>query len=164
MDSRTITYIFYGIYFAMFFITVFGIFYCYSKITMYREIRFFIDGYLKVKQMKNENKKMELFMAMDSKLAEQEVDEYIKKHVNEYVLENFIVKKIEYIKKPDIELMVKKLDREIMLHISELYVFYIKVVYNINDENDLLVYIDKKVKEHVLDLVTQYNKTETPIA
>jgi hypothetical protein len=56
------------------------------------------------------------------------------------------------------ELMVKKLTKTIMLELSELYIFYIKIQRDISDEMDILKYINKKVKEHVLEFVTEYNK------
>lgn len=126
--------------------------------------RFFknISRYLNNKnileEMQIKNKQYELFMHMDPKLAEEEIDNLIKKYINEYVLSNFIVNKINYIKKPQVDQMIKTLDKVLILEISELYIFYIKTLTNIRNEDDLLNYIDKKVKEHVLEFVTEFNK------
>lgn len=107
-----------------------------------------------------ENEKIGLFMQTDIKATKDILDDYFKDQISKYTLENIIIKKIEFIKKPDIELMIKMLDRNIMLHIPEIYIYYIKLLWNVQDEHDLLVYIDMKVKEHVLDFVTSYNQQD----
>ena len=110
------------------------------------------------KTLELENKKIELFMQMDPKMAESEIDELVKKYLNDYIIKNFLISNIDYIKKNEIDKMVKELDRNIVREISELYIFYIKILTNITDEEDLIKYIDKKVKEHVLEFVTEFNR------
>ena len=60
----------------------------------------------------------------------------------------------------DSKTIAKYLDKKISLEISDLYIFYIKILVSIQDDNDLLAYIDRKVKQHVLEFVTDYNKTK----
>lgn len=114
--------------------------------------------YLDLKRIDFENDKMELLLKIEPKNAEKEIDEYIKNKLNEYIVKNILINKIEFIRKEQIDKMVRELDKEIILNISELYIFYIKLLTNIKDENDLLIFIDSKVKDHVLQFVTEYNK------
>lgn len=114
--------------------------------------------YLELKRMNFENTKMDLFVKLDPKKAEEEIDEYIQNKLNEYFVKKLLINKVEYIRKEQVDQMVKDLDKEIMLNISELYIFYIKLLTNIRNDNDLLIFIDSKVKDHVLQFVTEYNK------
>lgn len=103
----------------------------------------------------------ELFMQIDVELIEKEIDKMIIKYVNDYSLKKFILQNVDYIRKPDINIMRKEIKMTITLEISELYIFYIKMLTSINNDEDLLKYIDKKVDEHVLLFVTDYNKQPT---
>lgn len=112
----------------------------------------------KLEELKIKNEQYSLFMKMDPKLIENEIDELVKKYLNEYYLNNIFSNNIDFIRRDQIDLMVRELTKNITSEISELYLFYIKCLTNIGNDDDLLKYIYKKVKEHVLDFVTEYNK------
>ena len=112
--------------------------------------------YIKEKELQNNT--YDLFMKVDVKQAEEALDEYIEKMLNEYVLDNIITKNIQYIKKADIHKMVKEITKSIVRDMSELYVFYCKLLSGIGSEDDLINFIFKKVSEHVLIFVTDFNK------
>lgn len=110
-----------------------------------------------LKRLEIENKKVELQMRMDPKLAEKEVEDLVKNYVSQYGFANFISKQIPFIRDQQVNEMIRYLDKQIMLEISELYIFYIKCITNIEDENDLLIFVDRKVKDQVLEFVTNFN-------
>lgn len=110
-----------------------------------------------LKRLEIENKKVELQMRMDPKLAEKEVEDLVKNYVSQYGFVNFISKQIPFIRDQQVNEMIRYLDKQIMLEISELYIFYIKCITNIEDENDLLIFVDRKVKDQVLEFVTNFN-------
>lgn len=112
----------------------------------------------RLKELEIKNNQYLLFMQMDPKLIENEIDELIKKYLNDYYLNNIFSSNIDFIRREQIDIMVKQLVKNIIEDISELYLFYIKCLTNIRNDDDLLKYIYKKVKEHVLDFVTEYNK------
>lgn len=120
-----------------------------------------IFGYLnqkqKIKTEEVKNNQYNLFMQIDVELVEGEIDKLIKKYLNEYVLYEIIMNNIDYVRKDKVEEMIRYLDKKIMIEISELYIFYIKLLRNINNDEDLLEYVNKKVKEHVLNFVTDFN-------
>lgn len=107
----------------------------------------------------NRLREYDLYMNFDPELAEKEIDKLIDKYLNKYVLENVIVKKIDYLQEPQVNIMISTLTHDICLDITELYIFYIKNICNINDDNDLIKYIRNKVKEHVLDFINDFNNT-----
>lgn len=110
-----------------------------------------------LRRLEIENKKVELQMRMDPKLAEKEVEDLVKNYVSQYGFVNFVSKQIPFIRDQQVNEMIRYLDKQIMLEISELYIFYIKCITNIEDENDLLIFVDKKVKDQVLEFVTNFN-------
>ena len=110
-----------------------------------------------LRRLEIENKKVELQMRMDPKLAEKEIEDLVKNYVSQYGFVNFISKQIPFIRDQQVNEMIRYLDKQIMLEISELYIFYIKCITNIEDENDLLIFVDKKVKDQVLEFVTNFN-------
>lgn len=120
-----------------------------------------VFGYLnqkqKIKTEEVKNNQYNLFMQIDTELVEGEIDKLIKKYLNEYVLYEIIMNNIDYVRKDKVEEMIRYLDKKIMIEISELYIFYIKLLRNINNDEDLLEYVNKKVKEHVLNFVTDFN-------
>ena len=120
-----------------------------------------IFGYLnqkqKIKTEEIKNNQYNLFMQIDAELVEGEIDKLIKKYLNEYVLYEIIMNNIDYVRKDKVEEMIRYLDKKIMIEIYELYIFYIKLLRNINNDEDLLEYVNKKVKEHVLNFVTDFN-------
>ena len=110
-----------------------------------------------LRRLEIQNKKCELQMRMDPKLAEKEIEDLAKDYLNQYALVNFITKQIPFIREQEVNEMIRYLDKQILLEISELYIFYIRCIVNINDEDDLLAFIDRKVKEQVLEFVTNFN-------
>lgn len=117
-----------------------------------------IDKKNKLKEMEIKNNQYSLFVNLDPKLIEEEIDNLIDKYINIYYINYMIPNNIDYLRKDYIEKMVKELTKQIIMDISELYVFYIKCLVSIKSDQDLLTYIHKKVKEHVLTFVTDYNK------
>lgn len=114
--------------------------------------------YCKLKQIDQDINKTKLYMDIDPKAAEKEIDDLVSNYVKEYAFEKFIINRVDFIKKSDIEKMVSNVFKKIVIEISDVYIFYIKTIVNIKDEEDLAIYIRKKTKEHVLGYVTQYNK------
>lgn len=117
-----------------------------------------IDKKNKLKEMEIKNNQYSLFSNLEPKLIEEEIDNLIDKYINIYYINYMIPNNIDYLRKDYIEKMVKELTKQIIMDISELYVFYIKCLTSIKSDQDLLTYIHKKVKEHVLTFVTDYNK------
>ena len=117
-----------------------------------------IDKKNKLKEMEIKNNQYSLFSNLEPKLIEEEIDNLIDKYINIYYINYMIPNNIDYLRKDYIEKMVKELTKQIIMDISELYIFYIKCLVSIKSDQDLLTYIHKKVKEHVLTFVTDYNK------
>ena len=121
-------------------------------------IKPYLDKKNQLRELDLKNKQCELYIQISPQYAEEEINKLVKKYIDTYTLSEIYANNIIYLTHQDIDDMVRKLDKAIMLEISDLYVFYIKLLTNIDDEKDLLVYIDSKVKELVLEFVTEFNK------
>ena len=148
MQNMVFNYVF--ITFIFLYIAGFG-FYVFNGIMKH------LEENRNLRRLEIENKKVELQMRMDPKLAEKEVEDLVKNYVSQYGFVNFVSKQIPFIRDQQVNEMIRYLDKQIMLEISELYIFYIKCITNIEDENDLLIFVDKKVKDQVLEFVTNFN-------
>ena len=107
-----------------------------------------------------ENEKMNLYSTLDINAIDKTIDEIIKKYINKYIIQNVLINGETYIKKDVIEEMVRDITKQFIVDISDLHLFYIKMLTNINTENDLLEFIYKKVCDRTLEIVTEYNKPE----
>ena len=56
--------------------------------------------------------------------------------------------------------MVNVLTHNICIDITELYIFYIKNICNIQTDQDLIKFIRERVKEHVLQFINEFNQTK----
>ena len=66
-----------------------------------------------------------------------------------------------YIKSEEAEKMVNDITKLICIQISELYVFYITMLYSISDDEDLVQYIHNKVENTCIEAITNYNSSMT---
>ena len=105
-----------------------------------------------------ENERMKLLMDVNPKAAREEIEEFVRRYFGEYTLYNFVAPKKLYINKEDGELGIKEISKKIMLNISETYVFYFKLLYYINDQDDLLEKITEIVTEQMLSYMVEYNR------
>ena len=111
-----------------------------------------------IKEKEAENERMKLLMKVDPKLIREEIDNLIQRYFGEYTLYNFVAPKKVYIKKEDGDLAIKEISKKIMLNISETYVFYFKLLYYINDQDDLLEKITELVTEQMLSYMVDFNR------
>ena len=115
-----------------------------------------------LKEIEMKNQKYELLSTISVKAINEHITEYFTNHIQRYITYKFISKKINYIREEDTEILIKDITKLIYLEISELYIFYIKMIYSINTDDDLLKYINSKVKEIALDSITSYNSAMNP--
>jgi hypothetical protein len=56
--------------------------------------------------------------------------------------------------------MIKSVSSTVYLSMSDLYLFYIKMLYEVKTDEDVLGYINRLVKERVLLFITENNKEQ----
>ena len=117
-----------------------------------------IDKIIDNRHIELDNEKYRIYMDISPNTVEEEIDKFIKDKLDQYMLENFIIQDIQFIKADEIEKMIKDLDKIVLLSMSDLYVFYCKLLTNISNEDDLIRFINDKVRNLVLAVVTEFNK------
>ena len=90
-----------------------------------------------IREKEIKNKKYELFKDLDIDIMKQSLDQYFEGYVNRYITYKFLAKKNMYINSEEVEKMVNDLTKLIYLQISELYIFYITMIFT----NIRIIYI-----------------------
>ena len=121
----------------------------------------YLDKKNEIRDKEIKNKKYELFKDIDTDIIKQTLDAYFEGYVNRYITYKFLSKKEMYIKSEEAEKMVNDITKLICIQISELYVFYITMLYSINDDEDLVQYIHNKVENTCIEAITNYNSSMT---
>lgn len=111
----------------------------------------------RIREIESKNKTYELFASIDPEAVQKELDTYFERYVNRYITYKFIANKVIYIKQDDIEKMVSDTTKLIMIEISELYIYYIKLLRSIDNNEDLIQYIYSRVSTITIDTVANYN-------
>ena len=111
----------------------------------------------RIREIESKNKTYELFASIDPEAVQKELDTYFERYVNRYITYKFIANKVIYIKQDDIEKMVSDTTKLIMIEISDLYIYYIKLLRSIDNNEDLIQYIYSRVSTITIDTVANYN-------
>ena len=128
-------------------------------ILVYRLGKFIINIIDEKEKKKAENEKLKLYASIDPKLVKQELILLIKDYTARYMTKNIMVNHIDFIKNDQIDAMVKSIVKDTVLDMSDMYLSYCKLLYNVSDEDDLLKVIYYLTVDVVLDAVTEFNKT-----
>lgn len=109
-------------------------------------------------EIKNiDNDKYKLYSSLDVEKSEEVIVSYFQSYVTDYIKYHYIAQKIIAIPNKDVEVIIKEVTKTIAINLSDLYIFYIKILRNISTDEDLLGYIHDTVTELVITLVSNYN-------
>lgn len=111
-----------------------------------------------IKNKEIENKKFELFLSTSPEQINDELDKYFERYINRYIAFKFISKKATFINQDDTETMILDLTKLVAIEMSEIYIFYMKTIYAIDNQEDLIRYIKNRITALVVDSVSSYNK------
>ena len=113
--------------------------------------------YLETKNKQIEQDKVKLYCNVNPTLVKQELQLFITEYVTRYMTKNVMVNQINFIKNDQIDEMVKSVVKDVVMEMSDLYLDYCKLLYTINDEDDLLKVVYYLTVDIVLDAVTRFN-------
>lgn len=146
---------------------VFNIWICILLTALVIALWYYLIKYLKrsldIKDKIVDNDKYQLFSQIDTKAIKEEINELVEKYVLKYALINFVYPNVNSITNEDGIKCIKEVTKSIILEMSELYVFYFKILYNIQDEDDLLKHINELVEDQVLAYAVEYNNNKRAI-
>lgn len=128
-------------------------------VIFYTGINPIIKRYLTIRNKEVENKKMELYLDISPELMEKEIDRFIDDYVKRYIVYRFMSKKIIYINDEECDKMVKSVTENILIELSELYLFYLRTLTDIPDDDALIRVVNTKVKNKCIEQVLDYNSS-----
>lgn len=102
-------------------------------------------------------KESTVFSALDPKLIKDEIDNLITDYMNDYMLKNIIAEDIQYIDNNLCNDMIRIVTFNIVKDISEMYIWYIKCIYSVNDDEKLIEIINKLVRDKALEKIIDFN-------
>ena len=117
-----------------------------------------LKSFLEIKNKQVENDKMRLFMQMSPDLMEKELDKLLDDYVKRYIIYKFVANKIQFISSEAAETMVKDVTELVLINISDLYVFYLRMISDIKDDESLILQINSRVKNKCIDEVADFNR------
>ena len=126
------------------------------------------DIITKNKQSKeSENNKAEfpvelqkLYSTIDIDAVNTEIDKYIKSYLDDYIIRNVTIQGSEYIKQSDIDIMLREVLFNIVSNISDLYKWYISLLINIDNEDDMIDFIRNRLSLHIIAFTSKFNQTK----
>ena len=140
---------------------------CVTIIILYIITTVEVISYIKNKKrneiISNEDKKItndlyRLYLDVNPKDCREKIDDLIDFYMTEYVIYHFDQNDL-YIRSDQTEEMIKAITETTYINLSDLYVFYMKMIINIKSEEDILGYINNRVKTRTLLYISEVNKT-----
>lgn len=116
------------------------------------------NKYIELEHEKEKNRQFELYANIDLEEIEKIVDTYFHIAELEYIKFHFTAKKISYITSAQQTEMIKAVSKQIAINLPESYLFYIKLLRNITEDEDLIKYIYERVSILSIDDVSEFNK------
>ena len=127
----------------------------------------FLDILKEQLEKRNELKEYELKTERDKYFNSVDIDKiddiiYKKflEYVQRYIVFKFVSQKILHIKSSDIDQMVKDITKLAVIDMSELQIYYIKLIRTISSDEDLIKFVNEYVRNIVIDEVRKYNNSE----
>lgn len=117
-----------------------------------------IDSILNTKKKQVQVNEYNTFMTFDITAAQKEINQLVDDMIGNYVLYHFTINDKEYIGQEDAETMIKEITKTIVLNLSDLYLFYFKMLRSINNDEDLVLAVRDVVKDRSLTYITEANK------
>jgi len=115
---------------------------------------------IKNKELKIEESK--LYSNIEINEVNALLDKYFDDRVKSYILNNFIKNKVSYVNAEQKRAMVRDLTKSTILDISELYIYYIKLLHNLNTDDDLTSFIYVMISKYTEENVAALNSIPSP--
>ena len=116
-----------------------------------------MNNMVSVKENEIKTNLYNLYSDLDLSRIEDSINDTIKSYINKWVLVNITTKGDNYIKDQEVEELITYVTSTFIIEMSEVHLFYVKCLTNIDTEDDLIRYIREKTKFLVLDFITEFN-------
>ena len=117
-----------------------------------------LKRYMDLKDRKTKNELFNLYSNIDPDSVQQTIDNLIDGKIQEYILYRIRIRENQYINSKDSENMIATITESIYIELSELYLFYIKLLVNVETDEDVLSFINSRVKYRAILFISDNNK------
>ncbi len=133
-------------------------------VTIFMVFFLFINPYMKsmidIKNKSVTNEKYSIYATINPDNIRINITNAIDECIKTYYLWHFSYKENRYITEGEANEIIKSVSSTVYLSMSDLYLFYIKMLYEVKTDEDVLGYINRLVKERVLLFITENNKEQ----
>lgn len=126
-------------------------------VTMFFVIKPYLESKNELLDKKYKNELYELYTKIKPEAVQESLNNMVDIKIQEFILYNIRTREAQYMNSKDVDKMIKTVTSDLYLSLSELYVFYIKLIYNIENDEDVLTYLNKLVKRRSIDIVAENN-------
>ena len=120
----------------------------------------YLDNKQELEFRRVENEKLVLFSGIDTAILKDTLNTWVDDKIHEYILYRLRIGEKEYITGEESELLVSTVTNALYIELSELYLFYIKLLVNIETDDDVLTYLNTLVKTRAILIISDINKIE----
>ena len=119
-----------------------------------------LNTIINIESTKMKNEQNRIYMDIDLSKAKEVIDESLKEYINKWILVNITSKSGNYIKDSEVEELIKYTTSTFILEMSDVHLFYIKCLTTVDDNESLIRFVRNETKFLVLDIITEFNKSE----
>ena len=123
-------------------------------------IKYIVDKIEERKSKELELKKTELYTLIDPIKLDNLISEWIHTYIRKYILTNYTIHNVNFVNQDMTKLMIKEVSSQIIVEMSDMYLAFIKLKYNLNRDEDLIKYVYNLVSDEVSIAISDYNKSE----
>ena len=113
-----------------------------------------------IEENKTKNDLYRIYMDLDLVKAREMIDNLLNEYISRWIMMNITSKGDNYIKDSEVNELINYVTSKFILEMSDVHLFYLKCLYNITDDNTLILFIREETKFLVLDFITDFNKIE----
>ena len=113
-----------------------------------------------IEENKTKNDLYRIYMDLDLVKAREMIDNLLNEYISRWILVNITSRGDDYIKDQEVEELINYVTSKFILEMSDVHLFYLKCLYNITDNDSLILFIREETKFLVLDFITDFNKIE----
>lgn len=101
-----------------------------------------------------------LYSTIDTKSVSDEIDNWIAGYLSDYIARNITLQGVEYVKAADTQKMLKEVSYNIISKMSNLYRWYISLLVNIDNDDNLIDFINARLSLQIIAFTSKFNQTK----
>ena len=117
-----------------------------------------ISRWLKIKEAENDISTKELYSRIDTDKVNVTINIWLTELINAYIVYNIRSAGRDYITTDDSTNLIKDCTKEAVSGISKLYMFYIGLLTDLNQEDAVVKFVYERVSQLTLSIIVEFNK------